>query len=153
MISSTPTQTSTTSTFPSLALQTSHLPRKDSSSVPTHPPSQKSASLLFRLFPALVPTTLVVSSFKSSTTLPHLRQRRSTSARQHGQTTTRSFQTCTFPSRTTHTSARTPRALTLMEWSAHSNLHRKEASCSFMLARTTLPVSILLKSSGSRSPR
>ena len=153
MISFTPTQISTTSTFPSPVLQTSHLPRRNSSSAPIHLPSQRSVLPPSRPSPALAPTTLVDCSCKSSTTRRHLRQRRFTSARQHGQTTTRFSRTSIFLSRTTHTLAKTPRALTSMEWSAHSNLHPKEALCSSMPAHTTPLVSTLRKISGSRLPR
>ena len=149
--SSTPTQTSTTSTSPSPVSQTSHPPRRNSSSAPTHPPSPRSVSPPSRPSQALVPTTLAVSSFKSSTTPPHLKPRRSTSARQHGQTTTRSSPTSTSQSRTTHTSARTPRVLTSMAWSAHSSPPQKEALSFFMLAHTTPQALTPRKSSGSRS--
>jgi hypothetical protein len=149
--SSTPTQTSTTSTSPSPVSQTSHPPRRNSSSAPTHPPSLRSASPPSRPSPAQVPTTLAVSSSKSSTTPPHLKPRRSTSARQHGQTTTRSSPMSTSPLRTTHTSARTPRVLTSMAWSAHSNPHQKEALFSFTLAHTTPQALTPHKNSGSRS--
>lgn len=149
--SSTPTQTSTTSTSPSLVSQTSHPPHRNSSSAPTHPPFPRSVSPPSRPSRALVPTTLVVSSSQSSTNLPHPRPRRSTSARQHGQTTTRSSPTSTSQSRTTHTLARTPRVLTLMAWSAHSSPPRKEASSSSTLAHTTPQALTPRKNSGSRS--
>ena len=148
---STPTQTSTTSTSPSPVSQTSHPPRRNSSSAPTHPPSPRSVSPPSRPFQALVPTTLVVSSSQSSTTPPHLKPRRSISARQHGQTTTRSSQTFTSRSRTTHTSARIPRVLTSMAWSARSNPHLKEALSSSTLAHTTPRVLTPHKNSGSKS--
>lgn len=114
MPSSTRTLISTTNTFPSPVSPISPRLHRNSSSAPTRLPSRTSASLPFRPSPALVPTTSVVSSSPSSTTLQTPRARPSTSARLHGRITTRSSTMCTSRSSHTHTSARTPRVSTSM---------------------------------------
>lgn len=147
----TTTPTSTTNTSPSLALQTSLLPHRNSFSATTRLPSKRSVLRRSRPSPVLALTTSVASSSPSSTTPPHPKPKKSTLARRHGQTTTRSSKMSTFPSSHTLTSAKTPRASILTAWSAPSSLPPKAASSSCTPVLTTRLVSTLLKISGNKS--